>query len=107
MDGVFRPMKLLRLLTELSGIGLCGTAGGAVVEATIVLADLLNGRLGVDWVGWMDEVGVDVPAYTELRVEDDFVVGIEPLEPSELLWFGSQQKLCLDRFWDIRRARRA
>lgn len=36
-------MKLLLLLTELNGIGLCGNA-----LAVIVLADLFNTRLGVD-----------------------------------------------------------
>ena len=39
IEGVFKPMKLLLLLTELSGMGLWGCAG-------IVLLDLLEARLG-------------------------------------------------------------
>lgn len=64
-------------------MGLWGTA--AVEEAVMVVADLFNGRLGVDcWAGRMEEAGVE-DSYTELSVEEDFVVGIELFEPLEPL----------------------
>ena len=62
-------------------MGLCGIA--AFEEAVMVVADLFNGRLGVDCcAGRMEEAGVE-DSYTELSVEEDFVVGIELLEPLE------------------------
>lgn len=64
-------------------MGLCGTA--AVEEGVMVLADLLNGRLRVDCgVGRMEEARVE-DSFTELSVEEDFVVGIELFESLEPL----------------------
>lgn len=49
----------------------------------MVVADLFIGRLGVDcWAGRMEDAGVE-DSYTELSVEEDFVVGIELFEPLE------------------------
>lgn len=45
-------MKLLLLLTELKGIGLCGSG-------VIAPVDLLVTRVGVDWWGCMEEGGVE------------------------------------------------
>lgn len=68
---------------ELKGIGLCAMVG--VEEAVMVVADLLNGRLGVDCcAGRIDEAGVE-ESYTELSVEEDCVVGIELFEALEPL----------------------
>jgi len=67
-------MKLLLLLTELSGIGLWGKGFGLMV-----LADLLITRLGVDWLSWIEDGGVEEPL-AESRVDEDLVVGIVPLD---------------------------
>ena len=43
---------------EVRGTGLCGIGGA--VDGVRVLADLLNGRLGVDcWASWTDDAGVE------------------------------------------------
>ena len=79
-DGVFSPIKLLLLLTELRGIGLCG-------KEFMVPFDLLFPRverLVVDWLGCTDEEGVDMPLDWEFNVEEDlFRVGVVSLD-SEL-----------------------
>ena len=80
IDEVFSPMKLLLLLTELSGIGLCG-------RELMVPFDLLVVRLcklEADWLSCTDDGGVDVSLYCEFSVEDDlFSVWAAPLD-SEL-----------------------
>ena len=64
------------------GDGLCGTAGGEVTgEIPFRPFSLPKGRCGdEEWDG-IASGGVEVPfPYKELTVEDDFVVGIVPLE---------------------------
>ena len=80
IEGVLRPIKLLLLLTEVSGIGRCG---GAAIEGL----DLLEKRFGkllfdCSRVGWMEDAGVEVPLLMESSVDDDLLA--VPLE-SELL----------------------
>ena len=80
-----RTIKLLRLLTELNGIGLCGRVVDELEDllsegGEVVIPVLAGTRLGVDrLLGWTDEAGVEVR--TEFKVEDDLFGGTVPLDP--------------------------
>ena len=75
IDGVFSPMKLLLLPTELRGIGLCGNELRVPFDLLVVRVC----RFGADWLGCIEDEGVDVPLYCEFSVEDDlFRVGAVP-----------------------------
>ena len=83
---------LYLLVCEVNGDGLCG--GGLVTPL-----NLMAERLDEDKCGCIEEAGVEAP-YTELRVEEDLVVGtvplLDPLE-SELSEDLSVLKLALER----------
>ena len=90
IEGVFNPIKLLLLLTELNGTGLCG---GVEMEEFDLLFWRLT-RLPLERLGWMEDAGVAVPLGRESRVEEDLLV--VPFE-SELL-DSSLGSRCLDFF---------
>jgi hypothetical protein len=74
------------------GVGLCGTGGGAMLPSG------LFERFGEEALGGSEEGGVVVPN-EELRVEEDFAVGIMPLLDStdDALEEPCVLKLALDR----------
>ena len=84
---------LYLLAWEVNGEGRCD--GGGVTTPL----DLIAERLDVDMCGCIEDAGVEAP-YTELRVEEDLVVGTVPLfDPleSELSEDLSVLKLAFER----------